>query len=560
VRVLLALIGLGLFLPAVADARPPCGPAHARTLARAGDARLYKDGARAYGCVRGTRAVLVGVRVTRVRLAGDFAAVVHANALTVYDLRQRRVNGARRLNLASSTVRGLALTATGDAAWIEDGAHGRRAVRDSVWGTRDIGRNIDPAFVHLAGSALSWIKGGYVKLSDHGYASAGSLGNVGGVELGTGDRGFTARYRQGRMVYLGGAIDALRVAGSVVATRYTDAYAGSKGFVSVYDLIRGGGWRVCETRQVTNFVVTAGGAVACVTSDGTNRIVSEGAVLDEGDAGVTGLRELHGRLVWRHGRDTRTAPLPPARIPEVRYPCGPANAGTFALTDTARVFASGGRARACHMGAANSPVLGAAAPIGEVMLKGDFAGVRRAAGTGESLRVYSVSSGREIGPGAVAPGFAEVQLSPAGVAVFIAHAVDQGRIGDTLGTTYTTGLYPWGLRLVGGVVSWFPAKTPDIRELAQLAHGAIQAPDEDGELLGRRDAPGVSIGVEHRRLVARLNGGAPVDIAAPPEIELIQGYDTFAQTVNRGGVVTLYDLASGTVTRRCPGSAGAVPC
>jgi hypothetical protein len=338
-RILPAFIMFLLVFPAVAEARPVCGPSKARTLAKNGDARLYTRSGRTYGCARGHRPLALGAAVRTRRLAGHFAAVVNHRRLTVYDLRKRRVDGKRRLNTAGSKVRGVGLSDGGVAVWIEDRRDGTRVLQEAEYGPRDSGRNLQRWFVHIARGTIAYRKGDYVKFAmshaeggdpprtERPRALYASPGRIGKVELSTRAVRLYARYGHGPRVELGMVIDdglsgnegswlgigALRIAGTMLAARENSYMLGvADGRVTVFDLKTAAAPRLaCEAvLYVTNFVVTTDGAVACITTGEGNQIVSEGTVLDEGDARVTDLDIRDGRLVWKHGGQTRTAPLP----------------------------------------------------------------------------------------------------------------------------------------------------------------------------------------------------------------------------------------------------------
>ncbi len=209
-----------------------------------------------------------------------------------------------------------------------------RTLPDGV--VADAGRDIHPAFVNVGTGLISYRKGEYVKFAnDHldEYAPAlpptvTELGRVGDIRLSEERRYLYATQGSRTRVKLGGVLDdgnhiggegqrygvgALRVAGSFVAVRENILSLGpfASGSVRVYDLDGSEPPReLCAGERVNDFIVTPAGAMACVTSGPTIRVLSEGALLDEGDTTIRDLEILSDQLVWKHGAETRSAPLP----------------------------------------------------------------------------------------------------------------------------------------------------------------------------------------------------------------------------------------------------------
>ncbi|MDA0163725.1 hypothetical protein OM076_25875 [Solirubrobacter ginsenosidimutans] len=580
-RILLVAIALLVF-PAVAEARPLCGPVKARTLAGSDEARLYRSGSTIRGCAPGNRSVRLGSHAAKWRVAGHFVAVVDRGALRYHDLVGPQAT--ERLNAADGKVRAFSASSTGRGAWIEDRPDGVREVRAGRGPeTRAIatGRNIASDFVYAAGRVVSWQQGGYVRLGINNWDAIFNpgrgglddpLGTAGNVALSLDDDAVIARYRGGRRVRLGvgayggvrdepsGGIDAIRVSGSTAAVRSNsvgDRYA--RGGIGVIDLIHGTARTSCQARAVWNFVLTSGGSVACVIAldSGGNRVVSEGAVLDEGDQGVTDLDERDGNLVWRHDGETRTAPLPAAQ-PIDRHPCGPVAAGTFEESDGVRVYARGGVAKLCTKDGRRSVSLGSSAPVLSVTLWANFAAVVRDTGDGQSLRVYEVHTGAPVGNRLTGPGFGETKFDFSGFVVT--------RIGtqlqDTLGTPYRVQEGPVLWQLTGRVVSWgdysgrlYVQEVRDDRALSRAIAG------RNGTLLER---DGVTIALEGNRIVAR-RGEIEVPLGRPSTacmsrnrcegISMLGVTPTSVVTLDRAGVVLQHDLVTGATTRPCPARA-----
>ena len=206
-----------------------------------------------------------------------------------------------------------------------------RTLPDGV--VADAGRDIHPAFVNVGTGLISYRKGEYVKFADdHLQREASSklaeLARFGDIRLSADEGRLYAAHGSRNRIDVGPILDdgrhiggegqrfgvgALRVAGSFVAVRENILSLGpfASGSVRVYDLDGSEPPReLCAGERVNDFIVTPAGAVACVTSGPTIRVLSEGALLDEGDTTIRDLEILSDQLVWKHGAETRSAPLP----------------------------------------------------------------------------------------------------------------------------------------------------------------------------------------------------------------------------------------------------------
>ncbi|MDA0163726.1 hypothetical protein OM076_25880 [Solirubrobacter ginsenosidimutans] len=591
-RILLATIAL-LVSPAAAEARTACGRAQTKAIARTADAWLFKSGATLEACTSvHTPPIRLGSAAARWRIAGRHVAVVDRGALTLRDLLLPLSTDRKRLNAKDGTVRGLSVSLTGGAAWIEDHAGGSREVRAASDGQApvalDAGRGISPAFVHVAASIVSWQKGGSIRVGSFlderdAPQSWGEepLGTVGDVELSYATPTVIARYKHGRRVRLGaaytpdtrddsaGGIDAIRVSGAAIAVRENATVNGrsASGRLQVFDLARGTSRTPCQALAIWNFVLTTGGSTACAmvvdTLGGTsvNRIVAENAVLDEGDRTVTDLDQRGTELSWRHGDQTRTAALPAAQ-PAVPLPCGPRAAGTFEISAAARVYVSSGVAKACSTGSRRVSTLGSSARVSSVSLGGRFAAVVRDQTSGQSLHVYDIRTGRLAGRRATAPAIGDVVLAPSGLAVF----VDAGRLHDTLGTTYpaadTTGSID-SVQVTGRVVSWVDAL--DRLHLQEVTGDpTFDVPAADGDLMTRL---GITVSLAKGQLLARFGAiTLPLGTAACAGLRGCEGitgvgvWGSVIGTFGRAGTFVLHDLASGaTTTQSCSVDASTPP-
>lgn len=333
---LLALAGLAS-AAAPASAREACGPAGATTVAHNAQSRIYVDGGRAAGCDRERRRrypLGSAARIEGVTLVGHFAAIRRASAtgetLRVYDLRRgRAISSLRRAAAGAFTA--LVLDSKGLAAYVAS-APGQPAVVDttsdapSLAGAYATGPDIDPSFIGLGGGVLAWSTGGLVHLQSIARGTQRRLLlRRGDVRIVMGSRGVVAQLDGRRAVTLDAplqpcdmgpgscyGIDQLLLAGRFVATRYVDANLGGQpALLTVVDLESGRSGHPCPG-HVESFVVTETGAAACgqPTADG-GKIVSNGAVVDEGPGVASGsLRRRGDLLVWLDGGQERTAPIP----------------------------------------------------------------------------------------------------------------------------------------------------------------------------------------------------------------------------------------------------------
>ena len=318
-------------LTALLTAVVVCGPPGAATLAQGDVARVFVSRGAARGCVRsrrGTWRLGVAERVTEARVAGRFALLRRpGEVLTVYDLRRRRRNGSAHggeftaVRLYRSGI--AAYAARSSSGWVEVGS------TMAAWGAN--GADIAPGFVAMSGYVLAWRRAGGLEVQvEDGYPALPRRPLLRGrVTVAVdGESELRARLRGRRSVALGeatsacispsgcGGVDRLQFAGDHVAARWGRAnhvaqqYAGE---VTLADLRKRSRRTTCRSSRVHEYVLTDGGAVACLVDVGdfpfSQEIRSEGAVLDAGIE-ITGLRRRGEELVWLHDGAERTAPLP----------------------------------------------------------------------------------------------------------------------------------------------------------------------------------------------------------------------------------------------------------
>lgn len=348
-RLLLGILVAGLVAAPAAEARPPCGPAGATTLARGGDARVYVAGARVVGCHRGTsRRLRLGARrgVRRALVAGRYAAVVHRRAagekIVLYDARRARwVADTSSLSLRRITR--LRLDPVGIAAYVAVRSRGDATVGtvgDYNTDTLAYGDGIDLRTLGFAGSTVAWRRGPNVEFVavyvDEGDPAPGRLLRLDGLDLTAADGEMylrpdgRSRLSLGRACALNGCsgIDALQRAGRFVLVRTVSydrdrAYAG----LDLVDVVERTKVEIYGTPENTSvdlgsFVVTEGGAtVFAVEEDplwpperlGVRRIATgDGRVLDEGRGiDIDSLRRRGARVVWLNAGVERSAPIEP---------------------------------------------------------------------------------------------------------------------------------------------------------------------------------------------------------------------------------------------------------
>ncbi|WP_028064268.1 hypothetical protein [Solirubrobacter soli] len=518
-RVLLVSIGLLLLPAGVADARPVCGAATARTLAANGEARIYWSSTRTYACMRGHRPIALG-RVQQYRLAGHYAAVVRERRVTVHDLR-RRVRTVR--GTPGDPVRQLLVTASGVASWIA----GRTAYINA--------HPLPGQTVALAGSVLVTDDHGYYALdwvSDYRTTAAGTLLRVGNLRVEAADGSVYVRYRDHprRLIgeaYLddsasaGGGLEALWVVGTTVYTRsYFYGIGGDPAGADV-QVLRAASGRTrtfCRGDAVGDVVVTTGGVACVVDEPATTRIDSNGLILDRFDRTTTTLTREGDRLTWRHDGQTVQGPLPG------EVPCGPPTEATLIQSATARVYRNGAGIVGCA--GPTAIALGAAKDFIGVAMAGRFAAVHR---RGETLTVYDLTTGAITGTPASASGMKQVAVGDTGIGAYLT----ADGAGDTV-----TGAYPdvdkgVSLRVRGPLVVWRGRRTH--------LHVAGAEPIADGVVT-------VGLQITGGRLVTWNR----VDLGAPAEVAAIEQSDLRIAVLTTGHELTVRDYDGTNVTRPCP--------
>lgn len=325
------------FAPAVAAARPPCGPADAKTLARSKVARVYVADGAVRGCHRagrGSRRIAPRRAVLDAWVAGRYAAVRQrrrgGERLLVINLRrwrevERLVSGRFvRVRLDPAGVAGFTAARRTPAGWPREG------VVDLVGAESDVeadlsGPHVGTDVLGMAGPTFAYRQGDSIALQDFGGgpdARTGLLVRLGDLRMevtrdaSTGYE-LVARPRGGRPISLARSVDGFQRAGGLLATSRRSSELGGNGsaYIDGINLAKGTQRRLVETAgAVGSFVAMPAGRVAYINAlpYGGKTVRAGDAVLDSGDGiNIFSLRRRGDRLEWRHSGTERSAPLPP---------------------------------------------------------------------------------------------------------------------------------------------------------------------------------------------------------------------------------------------------------
>jgi hypothetical protein len=323
---------LALALAAAAS----CGPAHAPTLARDAQARVYSRGGAVFAC-EGRTTIALGPRhaVRAVKLADGYAAVRREVGRRGERLATYRLRRGARVAATGGRFNAFTIARTGLTAYIATSAGGRRRVGVLGGYSVDPGASADPRFLAVAGGIVAYRDASGVHVFDsHRSSPRGTLVDDHGIRL-IGARTLFLRAGRSAPVPIGSAapaacgshgcrgVDLVQIAGTFAGVRFLDQDAGYDATsLTVHDTASRRASQPCRPPdpgrdyydRVVAFVLVATGAVACArVVAGTPQILSGGVVADSG-AGIDlwSLARRGNQIVWRHDGQERSAPLPTA--------------------------------------------------------------------------------------------------------------------------------------------------------------------------------------------------------------------------------------------------------
>ncbi len=304
------------------------GPGH--TLAVNDRVRVFERAGAVRVCHRERRGSWRLRAADGARVAGRYVLLRRGPALTVYDARRRRREGAVTPVIASPTYTRIVLRRNGGAAYLAVSPAGEVEVGStrSFYGIIERGFGLDTRYLRYAGPVVAFrmLDGTYrtTYADDLQPAPPGEVARSGSLRI-RADRDGELTARLGRRrTALGRAatecvsssgcsgVDGLRLEQRFVAARSNSYSLGySLGEVLVAE-VGHRTRRTCPGEVIGAFVLSAGGATACARQGqgSVHQIVAGDTVLDEGPGiDLTSLRLRGDQLTWTHDGTERTARL-----------------------------------------------------------------------------------------------------------------------------------------------------------------------------------------------------------------------------------------------------------